>query len=218
MPVTPKREHRGRLVTQDTAHVVSLVLSAHRSERLDSRATRTMQQPVEAPTPKALADLVARCDQINRFETQLTAVEEARITALASGILVMRQVLELELIDPEKMPSRQGRIQHWALSGGACREAETPVIHAVRGVFVLDEHEQVKVLSERTWRGQWRSVTLWKNGDHGVSAAAMLEYLARLTGLAQKRAPDVARQLLARSEAVAATHNQLAVGPRQRGA
>ena len=177
-----------------------------------------MQQPVEAPTPKAHADLVARCDQFIRFETQLTAVEEARITALASGILVMRQVLELELVDPEQMPSRQGRIRHWSLSGGVCREAETPVIHAVRGVFVLDEHEQVKVLSERTWRGQWRSVTLWKNGDHGVSAAAMLEYLARLTGLAQKRAPAVARQLLARSEAVAATHNQLAVGPRQRGA
>ena len=122
MPLTPKQRHAGRLVTQDTAHVVSLVLSAHRSERLDPRATRTMQQPVEAPTPKALADLVARCDQINRFETQLTAVEEARITALASGILVMRQVLALELIDPEKMPSRQGRIQHWALSGGACKD------------------------------------------------------------------------------------------------
>lgn len=176
-----------------------------------------MQQPVEAPTPKALADLVARCDQINRFETQLTAVEETRIAALASGILVMRQVLELELIDPEKMPARQGRIQHWALSGGRCRDAETPAIHAVRGLFVLDEHEQVKVLSERTWRGQWSSVTLWKNGDHGVSAAAMLEYLARLTELAQRRAPDVARGLLARSEAVAATHNLLAVGPRQRG-
>ena len=207
-----------RLVTQDTAGVASLMLDAHRTNRLDSRTTWPMQQPVEAPTPKALADLVARCDQINRFETQLTAVEESRITALASGILVMRQVLGLELISPEKMPARQGRIQHLALSGGPCREAETPVIHAVRGLFVLDEHEQVKVLSERTWRGQWSSVTLWKNGDHGVSAAAMLEYLARLTELAQRRAPDVARGLLARSEAVAATHILLAVGPRQRGA
>ena len=45
----------------------------------------------------------------------------------------------------------------------------------------------------------------------------MLDYLARLTSLAQKRAPDVARALLVRSEAVAATHALLAVGPRQRG-
>jgi hypothetical protein len=176
-----------------------------------------MQQPVEAPTPEALADLVARCDQINRFETQLTAAEEARIAALASGILVMRQVLELPAVDPENLPTRQGRIQHWALTAGHLKEAETPAIHAVRGLFVLDEHEQVKVLGDRTWRGQWRSVTLWKNGELGVSAAAMLEYLARLTSLAQKRAPDVARALLIRSQAVAATHGLLAVGPRQRG-
>jgi hypothetical protein len=94
---------------------------------------------------------------------------------------------------------------------------ETPAIRGVRGLFVLDEHEQVKVLSERTWRGQWGSVTLWKNGDHGVSAAAMLEYLAGLTRFAQERAPDVARALLARSEAVAATHTLLGGGPRQRG-
>ncbi len=177
-----------------------------------------MQQPVEAPTPKALADLVARCDQINRFETQLTAVEEARIAALASGILVMRQVLELRPVDPEQLPTRQGRLQHYGLTGGHLERVETPVIRAVRGLFVLDEHEQVKVLSDRTWRGQWGSVTLWKNGDHGVSAAAMLDYLARLTRLAQERAPDVARSLLARSEAVAATHSLLATGPRQRGA
>jgi hypothetical protein len=176
-----------------------------------------MQQPVEAPTPKALADLVARCDQINRFETQLTAAEEGRIAALASGILVMRQVLELSLVDPEQLPTRQGRMQHWALTGGHLEKAETLAIRAVRGLFVLDEHEQVKVLTDRTWRGQWRSVTLWKNGEHGVSTAAMLEYLAHLTRLAQDRAPDVARALLARSEAVAATHALLAVGPRQRG-
>ena len=177
-----------------------------------------MQQPVEAPTPQALADLVARCEQINRFETQLTAAEEARVAALASGILVMRQVLGLPLVDPENLPTRQGRIPHWALTGGHLKEAETPAIHAARGLFVLDEHEQVKLLSDRTWRGQWRSVTLWKNGEHDVSAAAMLEFLARLTGLAQRRAPDAARGLLARSEAVAATHSLLAVGPRQRGA
>jgi anti-sigma-K factor RskA len=176
-----------------------------------------MQQPVDVPTPQALADLVARCDQINRFETQLTAAEEARIAALASGILVMRQVLELPLVAAENLPTRQGRIQHWALTASHLKPAETPVIHGVRGLFVLDEHEQVKVLSDRTWRGQWRSVTLWKNGERGVSTAAMLEYLANLTSLAQQRAPDVARALLIRSQAVAATHGLLAVGPRQRG-
>jgi anti-sigma-K factor RskA len=176
-----------------------------------------MQQLVDAPTPQALADLVARCDQINRFETQLTAAEEARIAALASGILVMRQVLELPLLDAKNLPTRQGRIQHWALTASHLKEAETPVIHGVRGLFVLDEHEQVKLLADRTWRGEWRSVTLWKNGEHGVSAAAMLEYLANLTSLAQQRAPDVARALLIRSQAVAATHGLLAVGPRQRG-
>ena len=109
-----------------------------------------MQQSVESPTPKALADLVARCDQINRFAMQLTAVEENRIAALAAGILVMRQVLDLPLIDAEKLPMRQGRIQHWALTGGHLKEAETPAIHAVRGQLCLDEHEQVKVLSHRT--------------------------------------------------------------------
>ena len=176
-----------------------------------------MQQPVEVPTPKALADLVARCDQINRFETQLTAAEEARVAALASGILVMRQVLGLALLEPEILPTRQSRIQHWALSGGHLRDAETPAIRAVRGMFVLDEHEQVKVLSDRTWRGQWRNVTLWKPGEQGVSSAAMLEYLAALTRLAQDRAPEVARGLLARSEAVADAHGLLASRPRQRG-
>jgi hypothetical protein len=45
----------------------------------------------------------------------------------------------------------------------------------------------------------------------------MMEYLARLTELAQRRAPDAARALLARSEAVTATHALLSVGPRQRG-
>jgi hypothetical protein len=176
-----------------------------------------MQQAVEAPTPKALADLVARCDQINRFEMQLTAVEEVRIAALASGILVMRQVLDLPLIDAEKLPTRQGRIQHWALTGGHLKEAETPAIHAVRGQLVLDEHEQVKVMSHRTWRGQWRSVTLWKSTEHHILPAAMMEFLARLTELAQRRAPDAARALLARSEAVTAAQGLLAIGPRSRG-
>lgn len=176
-----------------------------------------MQQPVEAPTPTALADLVARCDQINRYETQLTSAEETRIGALAAGILVMRQVLGLELIDAEKLPTRQGRIHHWALSGGHLAEAETPAVRAVRGTFVLDEHEQVKLLSDRNWKGHWRTVTLWRNGEHGIFAAEMMEFLARVAALAQRRAPDAARALLARSEAVTATHDLLGAAPRMRG-
>jgi hypothetical protein len=82
---------------------------------------------------------------------------------------------------------------------------------------VLDEHEQVKVLTHRTWNGHWRAVTLWKSAEHKILPASMMEYLAKLTELAQRRAPDAARALLARSEAVTATHGLLAVGPRQRG-
>jgi hypothetical protein len=177
-----------------------------------------MQPPVEAPTPKALADLIARCDQINRFETQLVAAEVMRIAALASGILVMRQVLDLTPIDSEKLPTRQGRIQHWALTGSHLKEADTHAISAVRGMVVLDEHEQVKVLSQRTWRGQWGSVTLWHNKENGISAADLMEYLSRLTSLAQRRAPDVARALLARSEAVEEALALVSPSPRSRGA
>jgi hypothetical protein len=177
-----------------------------------------MQPPVEAPTPKALADLIARCDQINRFETQLVAAEVMRIAALASGILVMRQVLDLKPIDSDKLPTRQGRIQHWALTGHHLKEADTHAISAVRGIVVLDEHEQVKVLSQRTWRGQWRSVTLWHNKENGISAASLMEYLSRLTSLAQRRAPDVARSLLARSEAVEEALALVSQSPRSRGA
>jgi hypothetical protein len=176
-----------------------------------------MQHAVESPTPKALADLVARCDQINRFDTQLTAAEEIRVAALASGLVVMRQVLDLQELDPEKLPMRQGRIQHWLLSGGHLKEVETPAIRAVDGTLALDEHEQVKVLTNRTWRGQWRGVTLWRSGVHGVSSAAMMEYLAALTALAQRRAPDAARALLARGDAISASDSLLAVKPRSRG-
>ena len=177
-----------------------------------------MQQPVEAPTPRALADLVARCDEVNRYETQLTAAEDSRIAALASGILVMRNVLDLQAVDPAKLPVHQGRIQHWSLTGGPLKEAETPAVHALRGALALDEHEQLKVLSQRKWGGQWGSVALWRNGVLGVSSADMMEYLARLASLAQRRAPDAARALLARSEAVTSTHELLANGPRMRGA
>jgi hypothetical protein len=176
-----------------------------------------MQQPVDAPTPAALADLVARCDQINRYATQLTAAEEVRIGALAAGLLVMRQVLGLQLIDAETLPMRQGRIQHWALTSGELADSETPAIRATRATVVLDEHEQVKLLSDRSWKGQWRTVTLWRNGEHGILASQMMEFLARLTALAQRRAPDAARALLARSEAVAATHELLGAAPRMRG-
>lgn len=176
-----------------------------------------MQHPVDAPTPSALADLVARCDQINRFETQLTAAEELRIAALASGILVMRQVLELTAIEATSLPSRQARIQHWALAGGRLGDAETPAIRRLRGLLVLDAHEQLKILSDRTWRGQWTSITLWKNGEQGVSSADMMDYLARVTRIAHQRAPEVARSLLARAEGVTSAQALLAGGPRGRG-
>src|SRR4051812_43590730 len=191
----------------------SIVTVGAASLILSRRARSPMQQAVDAPTPKALADLVARCDQINRFEMQLTAVEEVRIAALASGILVMRQVLDLSLMDSEKLPMRQGRIQHWALTGGHLKEAETPAIHSVRGQLVLDEQEQVRVMANRTWPGQWRSVPRGKSPDPRILPASMMEFLARLTELAQKRAPDAARALLARSEAVSAAQGLLAVGP-----
>lgn len=164
-----------------------------------------MQPPVEAPTPRALADLVARCTQIDRFAVQLVAVEESRIAALASGILSMRGVLELQEIASDKLPTRQARIGHWALTGGKLHDLATPAIRKLDGALVLDEHEQVKVLSRRTWRGVWRVVTLWRDGVHGLSSRDLLEYLARLAAEAHKRTPAAARELLTRSEAVAAT-------------
>ena len=163
-----------------------------------------MQQFVEAPTPRALADLVARCTQIDRFTVQLVAAEESRIAAFASGILAMKSVLELREIPGEKLPARQSRIRHWAVSGTDNLEAiATPAIDRLDGVLVVDEHEQIKILSRRTWRGVWRLVTLWRDGVQGLSSRDLLEYLARLAILAQERAPAAARELLARSEAVA---------------
>jgi hypothetical protein len=174
-----------------------------------------MQPAVESPTPRALADLVARCDQINRFEMQLTAAEDVRVAALASGILVMRQVLELEAIEAEKLPGLQARISHWLLSGGHLEEIHTPAIRQLGGRLALDEHEQVKILSDRSWRGQWRSVALWRNGVNGISNAAMMEYLAAVTAFAHRKAPDAARALLARSEALEQS-DALVGGPRGR--
>lgn len=175
-----------------------------------------MNPHVEAPTPQALADLVRRCTQINRYTVQLTEAEESRVAALASAILVMRGVLDLEEIPAQKLPPRQGRIRHWALTGEHLSDVMTPAVKHVHGRLVLDEHEQVKILSHRTWRGMWRVVTLWRDGVHGCSAASLMEYLARLAGEAQRRAPAAARSLLARSEAIAAAHDVSPTGPRMR--
>lgn len=163
-----------------------------------------MQDPVIAPTPEALADLVARCTQINRFTTQLTRAEETRISALASGILVMRSVLDLPPVPAERLPARQSRIDHWLLTPDELSELVTPALKPFRGRLVLDEHAQIKLLSGRTWRGAWRDVTLWRDGVENLSAHDLMEYLVALTVEAQERAPDSARALLARSRAVAA--------------
>lgn len=164
-----------------------------------------MQSPVEAPTPRALADLVSRCTQIDRFTVQLIAAEESRIAALASAIFAMRGVLALAEVPSDRLPSRQGRIQHWALTGDELEEAMTPAVRRLRGALVVDEHEQVKILSNRTWRGVWRVVTLWRDGVDGLSSRDLLEYLARLALRAQEIAPAAARALRERSEAIAAT-------------
>lgn len=175
-----------------------------------------MQPPVEAPTPEALADLVARCRQINRFTTQLTAVEETRIAALASGIVSMRGVLELPEIKEDRLPMRQRRIAHWGLTAPHLADYATAAIRRLHGTLVLDEHEQVKILSNRTWRGVWRDVTLWRDGVHDLAARDLMEYLAALTAAAQERAPDAARVLLERSKAVAAAERLVAPGARAR--
>jgi hypothetical protein len=168
------------------------------------------------PTPEALADLVARCAQINRFTTQLTAVEENRIAALASGLLVMRGVLALPQIRPDKLPMRQSRIDHWALTAHHLADVATPAIKRVHGMLVLDEHEQVKILAHRNWKGVWRDVTLWRDGVQGLSAHDLMQYLAALTVAAQERAPDAARELELRSNAVAGAERLASVKPRMR--
>jgi len=175
-----------------------------------------MQQPVEAPTPEALADLVARCSQINRFTVQLTAAEETRIAALSAGLVTMRSVLGLQAIKPEKLPMRQRRIVHWTLGGVHLTDAMTPAIRKLSGALALDEHEQIKVLSTRTWRGAWRNVTLWRDGVAGLDAHDLMQYLVALVALAQERAPAAAQQLLVRSQSVAAAELLLMPRPRAR--
>jgi hypothetical protein len=173
-----------------------------------------MPNPTEVPTPAALADLVARCNEMTRYSTELTAAEETRVAALASAIVTMRQVLELAPIPSERLPLRQARMEHWALTGRSIEDAETLAIRNLHGALVLDEHGQIKVLTNRTWKGAWRNITLWRDGVGGLRANALMDYLARLAGLAQRRAPGVARQLLERSEAVVATYSLLPPGPR----
>ena len=194
--------------TAHFVHAVGYTLRQPTPNRMNSR--------VEAPTPQALADLVMRCAQINRYTVQLTEAEESRVAALASAILVMRGVLELQEIPAEKLPPRQGRIRHWALTGEHLSDVMTPAVKHVHGRLVLDEHEQVKILSHRTWRGVWRAVTLWRDGVQGISAASLMQYLGHLTALAQQRAPEVVQELLERSENIVAANALLPAGPRTR--
>src|SRR3954467_7761019 len=99
-----------------------------------------MQQTVEAPTPEALADLVARCAQINRYTTQLTAVEETRIAALAAGILTMRGVLELSEIKAENCRMGQGRMALGCLMGPHL-EGGPRAINGLPAALGVDEHD-----------------------------------------------------------------------------
>jgi hypothetical protein len=173
-----------------------------------------MNGSVEVPTIAVLNDLVARCSEINRYATQLTAAEESRVAALAAALVPMRQVLSLERIGSMELPLRHARIAHWALTGTSVIEAETASIRQLQGLLVLDDHGQVKILSGKTWRGAWQSVSLWRDGVHGLRAGPLMDYLARLMGLANERAPEAARALLERGRAVEATAALTGSGPR----
>jgi hypothetical protein len=178
-----------------------------------------MNGSVEVPTATVLNDLVARCSEIGRFAMQLTAAEESRVAALAAALLRMRQVLGLERIASAELPSRHARVPHWALAGTALAEAETGPIRELQlqGQLVLDAHGQVKILSGKTWRGTWQSVSLWRDGVCGLRAGALLEYLARLAGLANERTPHAAVALLERGRAVETTARMTGTTPRAAG-
>jgi hypothetical protein len=173
-----------------------------------------MNGSIEVPTTAALNALVARCSEVNRYATQLTAAEESRVAALAAALVAMRQVLGLERIGSLELPLRHARVAHWSLTGTSVIEAETTPIRQLQGQLVLDDHGQVKILSGKTWRGTWQSVSLWRDGVHGLRAAPLMDYLARLVGLANERAPDAARDLLERGRAVESTAALTAAGPR----
>jgi hypothetical protein len=177
-----------------------------------------MTGSVEVPTTASLNALVARCSEINRFATQLTAAEETRVAALAAALLPMREVLGLERIGTMELPVRHARVAHWALTGTSVIEAETTPIRQLQGALVLDDHGQVKILAGKTWRGAWQTVSLWRDGVHGLRAAALMDYLARLIGLANERAPAAARALEQRGRAVEATARLTGTGPRTSGA
>ena len=164
-----------------------------------------MNGSVEVPTVATLNGLVARCSEINRYATQLTAAEETRVAALAAGLVTMRQVLGLARIGSLELPVRHARVAHWAHTGTPVIEAETPTIRQLQGALVLDDHGQIKILSGKTWRGAWQSVSLWRDGVHGLRAADLMDYLARLVGLANERAPDSARELLERRKSIDAS-------------
>jgi hypothetical protein len=173
-----------------------------------------MNGSVEVPTTAVLNDLVARCSEINRYATQLTAAEESRVAALAAALVTMRQVLGLERIGSLELPLRHARVAHWSLTGTSVIEAETTPIRQLQGRLVLDDHGQVKILSGKTWRGTWQSVSLWRDGVHGLRAAPLMDYLARLIGLANERAPVAARSLFERRTAIDATAGLTGSAPR----
>ena len=173
-----------------------------------------MNGSVEIPTIAALNELVARCSEINRYATQLTAAEESRVAALAAALVPMRQVLGLERIGSLELPVRHARVAHWALTGTSVVEVQTDPIRQLPGQLVLDDHGQVKILSGKTWRGAWQSVSLWRDGVYGLRAAALMDYLARLVGLANERAPEAARGLLERGRAIEATARLTGTAPR----
>ncbi|MFN2564426.1 MAG: hypothetical protein ABR499_05365 [Gemmatimonadaceae bacterium] len=173
-----------------------------------------MNGSVEVPTIAVLNDLVARCSEINRYATQLTAAEESRVAALAAALVSMRQVLELERVGTMELPVRHARVAHWTLTGTSVIEAETTPIRQLQGLLVLDDHGQVKILSGKTWRGAWQTVSLWRDGVHGLRAAPLMDYLARLVGLANERAPEAARALLERRQAIETTAGLTGSGPR----
>lgn len=176
-----------------------------------------MNAPYEVPTAEALDDLVARCREIDRYNTQLAAAEETRISALASALVHMVGVLELEPVPSDRLPAHHRRAEHWSLTGPSTQSVLTDAVKKMDGVLALDDHGQVKILSDRSWRGKWRGVNLWKDGADGLSASGLLEFLSRLAALAQERAPDAAEDLRDRRGIVISARALGPSGPRMSG-
>jgi hypothetical protein len=91
-----------------------------------------MQQSVDAPTPKALADLAR--DATRSIDSRCSSPRWRRTASprWRRGFSSWAGA-DLKPIDPEK-PDAPGRIQHWALTGGHLKEVETPAIHAVQAI------------------------------------------------------------------------------------